>query len=234
MELILVSPEPELHQICLEVLGELGENCNLVVAEPNSVPAGGDLYIWDFQPGHAIPDRIAGQPAWKHLVLVHRKDLGVFHQHNACADPVFLLKPVTRVTLSAFLGQALAICVGPRSSAVATMRANSDELLQCLIQTNLKLQEYDQERTNFLARAVHDFRAPLTAISGYAGLLIAEPLGPLNEDQKEVLGRMQHSAKRLSRMASAMFQLSIGDQVNAPPVSSEATCKNAWIRSCMR
>ena len=217
MELILVSPDPELHQMCRAVLDELGVNCSLIVADPDSLPAAGDLYIWDFQPGHAIPDRVAGQPIWKHLVLVHRKDLGLFHQRNASADPVFLLKPVTRVTLSAFVDQALAVCTAARPSAVATMRANSDELLQCLIQTNLKLQEYDQERTNFLARAVHDFRAPLTAISGYAGLLIAEPLGPLNEDQKEVLGRMQHSAKRLSRMASAMFQLSIGNQVQAHP-----------------
>jgi signal transduction histidine kinase len=39
-------------------------------------------------------------------------------------------------------------------------------MLQCLIQANLKLQEYDQDRTNFLTRAVHDFRAPLTAVSG--------------------------------------------------------------------
>jgi signal transduction histidine kinase len=218
MELILVSPDSELRQICRQVIAELGETCNLTVAKQNNVPPSGDLYIWDFQPGQAITDRIAGQPTWKHLVLVNRKDLGILRQQrNASADPIFLLKPVTRITLSAFLGQALTVVAGARSSAVATMRATSDELLRCLIQTNLRLQEYDQERTNFLARAVHDCRAPLTAISGYTGLLIAEALGPLNEDQKDVLKRMQHSARRLSRMTSAMFQLSIGDQVKVVP-----------------
>ena len=90
-------------------------------------------------------------------------------------------------------------------------------MLQCLIQTNLKLQEYDQERTNFLARAIHDFRAPLTALCGYSGLLLGEELGPLTEDQKEVLQRMHYSAKRLSRMTSAMFQLSIGQHVETKP-----------------
>jgi signal transduction histidine kinase len=35
----------------------------------------------------------------------------------------------------------------------------------------------------------------------------------LTENQREVLRRMQHSTKRLSRMASAMFQLSVGRHV---------------------
>jgi signal transduction histidine kinase len=95
-------------------------------------------------------------------------------------------------------------------------------MLQCLIQTNLKLQEYDLDRTNFLARAVHDFRAPLTAIIGYCGLLMSQPFGALNESQLEVLTRMQHSAKRLSRMASAMFQLSVGRQVKKQPDLQQA------------
>ncbi len=88
---------------------------------------------------------------------------------------------------------------------------------RCLIQANLKLQEYDQDRTNFLARAVHDFRAPLTAASGYCGLLLGEALGEMQEAQKDVLRRMQHSVKRLSRMASAMFELSVGRQVKRQP-----------------
>jgi signal transduction histidine kinase len=118
----------------------------------------------------------------------------------------FSLKPVTRACLSAFLGFA-ASTFHDRISAAHSLRADRDEMLQCL------LQEYDQDRTNFLARAVHDFRAPLTATSGYCGLLLSEALGPLTDDQKEVLRRMQHSTKRLSRMASAMFELSVGRHI---------------------
>lgn len=217
MQVVLVSVDPELRVVCCEVLRELAEDCNLIVSEASSVPSDGQLYIWDFHPGLVIPDCVAGQATWRHLFLVHRKDLEAFHQYYPSPDPAVLLQPVTRVTLSAFLGQALAACAGARTSPLGIMRASCDELLQCLIQTNLRLQEYDQERTNFLARAVHDFRAPLTAINGYCGLLLAEPLGALNEDQKEVLGRMQHSARRLSRMASAMFQLSVRGQVKSQP-----------------
>ena len=230
MELILVSADPELRLMCREVLSELAENCSLTVVEHPGVPPVGDLYIWDFQPGYAVPEHVAGQPSWKQFFLVDRKDLALFRRQRWSSEPTVLLKPVTRVTLSAFLGQALAACAGERlSQSPAAMRESCDELLQCLIQTNLRLQEYDQERTNFLARAVHDFRAPLTAINGYCGLLIAEPLGALNEDQKEVLKRMQHSAKRLSRMASAMFQLSIRGQVKA----SRPNLEPGDLQECM-
>jgi signal transduction histidine kinase len=101
-------------------------------------------------------------------------------------------------------------------------------MLQCLIQSNLQLQEYDQDRTNFLARAVHDFLAPLTATSGYCGLLLSEALGSMNGDQKEVLRRMQHSTKRLSRMASAMFELSVGRHVKKRP-----DLRKGDIRECV-
>ena len=90
------------------------------------------------------------------------------------------------------------------------------------------MQEYDQDRTTFLARAVHDFRAPLTALSGYCGLLLAEPLGPLTESQSEVLRRMLHSTKRLSRMAGAMFQLSVGRHVKRHP-----ELQRGDIRECL-
>ncbi len=56
---------------------------------------------------------------------------------------------------------------------------------------------------------MHDFRVPLTATGGYCGLLLSEALGPVTELQREVLQRMQHSTKRLSRLASAMFELGV-------------------------
>ena len=90
-------------------------------------------------------------------------------------------------------------------------------MLQSLIQANLKIQEYDQDRTNFLTRAVHDFRAPLTALRGYCDLLLGELMGPLSQNQKEVLRRMQHSAERLTRMAAGMFELSMGRHAKMRP-----------------
>jgi signal transduction histidine kinase len=140
-----------------------------------------------------------------------------FREEVPFTEASVLLKPVHRVVLRAFLEQAISSDVSRTKDCMGSMRANRDEMFQQLIQSNLKLQEYDQERTNFLSRAVHDFRAPLTAITGYCGLLLDEQLGTLSSDQKEVLERMQHSAKRLSRMAKSMFQLSIGRQIEIRP-----------------
>jgi signal transduction histidine kinase len=207
----LVSEDRDLYKLCRESLGEIpGHNWNIsAVASPED-DVGSDLWLWDYHPAMVLPEYTTHSPS-KHLFLVHRKDLAGFRS-RASVDAHILLKPVTRATLAAFLGLAVS-AHDDRTSIANSLRADRDEILQCLIQTNLKLQEYDQDRTTFLARAVHDFRAPLTAISGYCGLLLGEPLGPLTESQREVLRRMQHSTKRLSRMAAAMFQLSVGRHV---------------------
>lgn len=213
MTIHLLSTDGELYKLCREILTEaadLGRACTLSAVSPDDPWREADLYIWDFHPNLVLPEHVNWSPL-RHIFLVDRKDLQAFHGATGVGDANVLLKPVTRAALTTFLTQALT------TGTAKSLRADRDEILQCLIQTNLKLQEYDQDRTAFLARAVHDFRAPLTALNGYCGLLLEEQLGSLNENQKEVLRRMQHSAKRLSRMASAMFQLSVGRHVKSQP-----------------
>ena len=211
MNVKLVSEDRDLYKLCRESLAEIpGHNWDVSAIGSQEHDDGSDLWLWDYHPAMALPEFTTHSPS-KHLFLVHRKDLAGFRS-RASVDAHILLKPVTRATLGAFLGLAVS-AHDDRTSIANSLRADRDEILQCLIQTNLKLQEYDQDRTTFLARAVHDFRAPLTAISGYCGLLLDEPLGPLTENQREVMRRMQHSTKRLSRMAAAMFQLSVGRHV---------------------
>ena len=229
MNVNLVSKDRELLTLCREIIAGIPEY-HLVIstASPEQISDSDEdaIYLWDFQlEAAALPDISPSRS--KHLFLVHRNDLPAFRTQIAALDATVLLKPVTRTTLEAFLTQAVASTPDCESSTTS-LRADRDEILQCLIQTNLRLQEYDQDRTTFLARAVHDFRAPLTALSGYCGLLLDEPLGPLSESQKEILRRMQHSAKRLSRMASAMFQLSVGRHVKRQP-----ELRRSDIRECL-
>jgi len=212
MDIRLISQDRDLYKLCREILAEIpGQEWTVTAVDSENGDGDSALYIWDFQPKTLLPEHINGSPS-KHLFLISRKDLADFRHQTKAAETNILLKPVTRATLSAFLGMAVS-AHEDRISAANSLRADRDEILQCLIQTNLKLQEYDQDRTNFLARAVHDFRAPLTALNGYCGLLLGESMGALTDNQKEILQRMQNSAKRLSRMASAMFQLSVGRQV---------------------
>lgn len=231
MKVLLVSSDSELHMLCQEILeGFKGYDWQLSSATSMTYPEEADFYIWDCQ-GKAkippeIPPEVDQRPA-KHLFLVHRNDISKFQNLGSLEAPI-LLKPVTRASMSLFLELAVTASKEPIGTA-HYLRADRDEMFQCLIQSNLKLQEYDHDRTNFLARAVHDFRAPLTATIGYCGLLLSEALGHLNEDQRELLSRMQHSTKRLSRMASAMFELSVGRLVKRQP-----DLKETEIEECVQ
>jgi signal transduction histidine kinase len=214
MNITLISRDHDLYRLCRDILAEIPTpNWTVSVAESEDAQPAADLYIWDL-PSASMP---AGfKRSATHLCLVSRKDLTALRAQFGPFSPNILLKPVTRATLAAILGLALT-AHEHRQSDKTSLRADLDEILQFLIQTNLKLQEYDQDRTAFLARAVHDFRAPLTALSGYCGLLLSEPLGPLGVDQRDVIQRMLNSTQRLSRMAEAMFQLSVGRQIRRRP-----------------
>jgi signal transduction histidine kinase len=217
----LVSKDKRLNRLCREVMAAFpDQHWTLVGGDGPAERSGTDLNIWDYDPQLPIPSSLDVAEEQKHLFLVQRREMNSFRERLPLAAVSILLKPVNHVTLRAFLEQAVARCQARssnREEEVTALRRERDELLDCLMHANLRLQEYDQDRTNFLARAIHDFRAPLMAVGGYCGLLLDQQLGSLNETQVEVLERMQHSVKRLNRLTRAMFQLSVYRQVERPP-----------------
>jgi len=218
MHIQLVSTDKTLYRLCRDTLA--GSRRNDWTLSVDAVPNGDaspDLFIWDCDSDVPLPHELDFEQERKNIFLVSRKKTAALLERLPMAAMAILLKPVNQATLGAFLDHAAKRHEQHRARDVNSLRADRDEILQCLLHTNLKLQEYDQDRTNFLARAVHDFRAPLTAIDGYCGLILGQQLGPISEEQQEVLERMQHSIKRLSRMATAMFQLSVGRQVEQRP-----------------
>jgi two-component system sensor histidine kinase KdpD len=52
-------------------------------------------------------------------------------------------------------------------------------------------------------------------------------MGPLTETQQETLGRVQTSLKRLARMATAMFELSVGPRASKAPKAERADIREA-------
>ncbi len=221
--LSVVSADERLVALCREVLRELGDAASEVeIRSGTEAMPSTEVCLWDCESAGRIPggDEFANS---RILYLVPPAQVESLLQSAPAAEGHVLLKPVTRAVLRAFLASAVPVASAfpsmdnAASADVGTLRANRDELLQRLLHANLRLQEYDQQRTNFIARAVHDFRAPLTALSGFCGLLVSGELGPLDDRQREALERMQHSTKRISRMASAMFDLSIGAKVNPRP-----------------
>ena len=165
------------------------------------------------------------------LFLVRRKDLTEFLTQMPLGAGSTLLKPINRRTLQIFVEQVVARkrnrTPAPEQTNLTSTESPAHDVLQCLLMANLKLQEYDQDRTNFLARAVHDFRAPLMAASGYCSILLEKSMGPLNHDQADLVRRIQHSVEKLTRMASGMLQLSVGKHVKQVPDLRESSLESS-------
>jgi len=210
-KVILVSHDRELWNLCRGVLRELSVT-EPVLEAPGTPHRNADLTIWDLS-------LLSGRDHEQDAVVGNAGDLFVVSRqavpHMQKLIPAgalgLLLKPLKRPILHAFLSAALNKRPGPaeRSEEGRPDRDYRDDLLQALLEANLRLQECDQDRTNFLARVLHDFRTPLTALQGYCDMLIQQRNGLDQPDQIDLLRRMQHSVGRLSRMSKAMFELSV-------------------------
>ena len=227
------SNDDTLVGCCRELLSELlGTEWALVARVPGSVTSPQDLCIWDFASGEAaVPQDLQAAKLGKHWFIVHRKDLVALRAAVGTTDLNGLLKPIPRGALRALLGGVDPNCNEPKHDSaelVEALRVERDEMLQFLILANLRLQENSQERNNFLVRSVHDFRAPLTAISGYLALLSEEEFGPLTPEQQRVLGRLLHCATRLARISNAMLQLSVPFNV-----VQSLNLEKADLRNCL-
>lgn len=190
-----------------------GDEWRLAVVEPDSPPPVADAYFWDCEPGERGWERACAIEG-HHAFLIERADVDELMDRQPNKPLAILLKPVQSVTLRPVL-ELLVAGDGSR-------RRNGNCSLQSLVQTSLRLQEYEQDRTSFLARVVHDFRSPLSNLAGYCDLLLGAQLGGLNAEQTEVLRRMEVVIRRMKRMTSALFQLSIGRWVEAEPDLREA------------
>ena len=214
MDFVLVTTDSDLARLCRDVLSTVaGPDWKLTPCAMQDELPRADFYLWDVD-REQLPS-IAAQGAAKQLYFVDSQNFETFSEIIGTDEPNVLLKPVNRAILSAYL--ALAVHAEPSAASARSLKADRDEMLQGLMQANLRLQQYDQERTNFLIRAIHDFRASLTALSGYCGLLLSEAVGELNADQGEVIRRMQHSTNRLSRMANGMFELGVSRRAQKSP-----------------
>lgn len=165
-----------------------------------------DLYVWLYWPDRQIREKMLAQRSAQHLVLTAAEHVNSLKelQDTFC----ILVKPVAPFTFTAFLELALCRTVGNRELAEAeVLRMDRELLLTYVLEVNLKLQQYDRERNNFLARALHDFRSPLTAIYGFTTLLAEGRLGPLTDKQGETLERVRHSTARLTRLAASTLDL---------------------------
>ena len=74
-----------------------------------------------------------------------------------------------------------------------------------LSELNRRLQEIDQIKSNLLAAITHEFRTPLTVMSGWLELLLGDHFGQLSGNQRESLAVVQRGTVRLGRLISNLL-----------------------------
>ena len=67
------------------------------------------------------------------------------------------------------------------------------------------LKEIDRIRSEFVHTVSHDLRSPLTSVIGYAELV--ERTGPLNENQRDFLNRIQDSVQHITDLINDLLDL---------------------------
>ncbi|HET7219829.1 MAG TPA: HAMP domain-containing sensor histidine kinase, partial [Vicinamibacterales bacterium] len=67
-----------------------------------------------------------------------------------------------------------------------------------------------------LSLAVHEFRSPLTVVSGYIRMILKERAGPVPEQQRRLLEEVEKSCARLSALLAELSDLSNLEAGTAP------------------
>jgi len=73
---------------------------------------------------------------------------------------------------------------------------------------NRNLQELDRLKSEFLANMSHELRTPMNSILGYTQLVLDEVDGPVTEEQRESLTRVEKNARHLLRLINDILDLS--------------------------
>ncbi len=87
-----------------------------------------------------------------------------------------------------------------------------EKLLKGLSRANRKLSTMDKQKSEFVSIASHQLRSPLTAIRGYASMLLEGSFGKFPQKAKKPLAHIEESA--------GMMALSIEDYLNVSRIES--------------
>jgi len=71
-----------------------------------------------------------------------------------------------------------------------------------------KIKEVDNMKDEFISMASHELRTPVTAIRGYASLILEGSFGDVNDEVKNSLSNIDSSAKRLNLLVEDLLEVS--------------------------
>ncbi len=82
------------------------------------------------------------------------------------------------------------------------------EKSESLEKSNVRLQELDKVKSNFIATVSHELRTPLTSVIGYSEMLLEGLAGEVNEEQAEYIATIMERGKNLLEMISSLLDVS--------------------------
>jgi signal transduction histidine kinase len=98
-----------------------------------------------------------------------------------------------------------------RALALATEVERSRELERSLREALARVEAASHAKSEFLGMMSHELRTPLNAIAGHVQLIELGVHGPINDQQREALGRVQRSQRRLLALINDVLNLTRTD-----------------------
>ncbi len=86
-------------------------------------------------------------------------------------------------------------------------RERIEKLAGDLQKANERLTELDRQKSEFVSFATHQLRAPLTAMKGYASLILEGDLGALSKEVRSAVSRIYESSKTLASIVDDYLNL---------------------------
>jgi PAS domain S-box-containing protein len=110
------------------------------------------------------------------------------------------------------------------SQEVTERKKAEDELkdaLESLKQINQELKRTDQLKDNFLSNVSHELKTPMISVMGYMGMILAEKVGSLNDQQRKFLDVSYKNLLKLGKNIDDLLDLAeMGIRKNAWPFES--------------
>ena len=141
--------------------------------------------------------------------LIHHYPLLGFASHGLYTNGVFVLG-----TLFVF-GVTLFLVVFMTTSIARQLRAHQDELEKA----NRLLQEKDTTKNEYVLRVTHDIKGHLAAIQSCIDTVYDGLLGPLNEAQKDMIGRAHRRTSQALAFVADLLRLTRTKLAGQPGVS---------------
>ncbi len=178
-----------------------------------------------------VPDTYAA-PSFRHIdsdirsllsvpLTVHKRTIGAL---SIDSDEVDAFTPEHERVLAIAGGQIAATIETLRLLEEARQRA--DELAT----VNAQLEAQDELRRELLFQVSHDLRSPLQIIHGYTEIMREEMLGPLNGEQKNVLGLILKRSRSIEQLAKDIIAARPidHDMLNMQALDLNALCQQAF------